>query len=135
MKGARVLVVDDEADIARLLVFRLQDAGFDAEAVGTATAALARAAACPPAVVLLDVMLPDLSGFEVCRRLRRDPKLAAVSIMMVTARAEMVDCSVAFEVGADDYIVKPFDVLDLVERVRALGRLRRDRGAARRAAR
>ena len=128
-----VLVVDDEEDIRRLLTFNLGEAGFRVEAVETGTDALAAAARIKPAVVVLDLMLPDVSGMEVCRRLRADGELADAAILMLTARGDEYDRVLGFEVGADDYVVKPFSVRELVMRVRGLAtradERRRARGA------
>jgi DNA-binding response OmpR family regulator len=126
----RVLVVEDEPDVARLLEFHLRAAGFEVIVVGTVAAALARARADEPTVVLLDVMLPDGDGFEVCRALRAEPATAGVGVVMLTARAEAEDRITGLEVGADDYVVKPFVVREVVLRVVALAnRLAGERAA------
>lgn len=116
----RVLVVEDEPDVARLLDFHLRGAGFEVIVVGTVAAALARARADEPTVVLLDVMLPDGDGFAVCKALRAEPATAGVGVVMLTARAEADDRITGLEVGADDYVVKPFVVREVVLRVTAL---------------
>jgi two-component system phosphate regulon response regulator PhoB len=131
MGADRVLVVDDEPDLQQLVLFNLRGAGFEAQAVGTAKEALAKAAELDPQVVILDLMLPDLSGTEVCRRMRDDPKLADVAILMLTARANEYDRVLGFEVGADDYVVKPFSVRELVMRVGGMARRFHERRAAR----
>jgi two-component system, OmpR family, phosphate regulon response regulator PhoB len=128
---ARVLVVDDERDVCRLLTYSLEQAGFEAQSVGTAAEALLAAARQPPAVVVLDVGLPDLSGLEVCRKLRADAELADVGIIMLTARGGRDDRVEGLEAGADDYVVKPFDVEEIVLRVRALSRRINERARAR----
>lgn len=128
---ARVLVVDDERDVCRLLTFSLEQAGFDATAVNTASEALLSIGRKPPTVVVLDVGLPDLSGIEVCRRLRADPELADIGIVMLTALGSREDRIVGLEAGADDYVVKPFDVQEVVLRVRALSRRISERDHAR----
>jgi two-component system, OmpR family, phosphate regulon response regulator PhoB len=125
----RVLIVDDENDVARLLSFNLADAGFEAEVAKSGEGALAMAAEFRPHVVVLDLMLPDLSGYEVCRRLREDPALAEVAVLMLTARGDEADRIVGLEVGADDYVVKPFSVREVVLRVQALAKRTADRGA------
>jgi two-component system phosphate regulon response regulator PhoB len=127
----RVLVVDDEEDIRRLVSFNLDEAGFQVEAVGTGTEALRAAAELVPAVVVLDLMLPDVSGTEVCRRLRANAVLADAAILMLTARGDEYDRVLGFEVGADDYVVKPFSVRELVMRVRGLAVRARERRLAR----
>ena len=134
MTSPRVLLVDDEPDLQQLLIFNLSEAGFAAEAVGTGAAAIEAAARARPSVVILDLMLPDLPGTEVCRRLKADPATRSISVIMLTAKGEEVDRVVGFEVGADDYVVKPFSVRELVLRVRALARRSVERHAARSAA-
>jgi two-component system phosphate regulon response regulator PhoB len=124
----RVLIVDDEMDVGRLLSFNLADAGFEAEVVRTGQGALAMAAEFRPHVVVLDLMLPDLSGYEVCRRMREDPALAEVAVLMLTARGDEADRIVGLESGADDYVVKPFSVREVVLRVQALAKRTADRG-------
>jgi two-component system phosphate regulon response regulator PhoB len=128
---ARVLIVDDEADLRRLLSFNLEAAGFRATTAATANEALVVAEQARPTVVLLDLMLPDLPGTEVCRRLRAHPQLSDVGILVLTARNDDYDRIVGFELGADDYVVKPFNVRELVLRVRALARRVGERSAAR----
>ncbi len=123
----RVLIVDDEMDVGRLLSFNLADAGFEAEVVRTGQGALAMAAEFRPHVVVLDLMLPDLSGYEVCRRMREDPALAEVAVLMLTARGDEADRIVGLESGADDYVVKPFSVREVVLRVQALAKRTADR--------
>jgi two-component system phosphate regulon response regulator PhoB len=125
----RVLIVDDEMDVGRLLSFNLADAGFEAEVVRTGHGALAMAAEFRPHVVVLDLMLPDLSGYEVCRRMREDPALAEVAVLMLTARGDEADRIVGLESGADDYVVKPFSVREVVLRVQALAKRTADRAA------
>ena len=105
--------------------------GFEAHAVGTGAEGIASALKTRPAVVILDLMLPDIPGAEVCRRMRLDPSLADVPIMMLTARGDEYDRVLGFEVGADDYVVKPFSVRELVLRVRAVMRRAKERQAAR----
>jgi two-component system, OmpR family, phosphate regulon response regulator PhoB len=129
----RLLVVDDEPDLQQLLAFNLVAAGFAVEVVTTGAAGIEAALRERPAVVILDLMLPDISGTEVCRRLRAEEKLEDVGILMLTARGDEYDRVLGFEVGADDYVVKPFSVRELVLRVRALARRSNERDAARRA--
>jgi two-component system, OmpR family, phosphate regulon response regulator PhoB len=125
----RILLVDDEPDIRQLLSFNLKEAGFEPEAVGTAAEGLA-AARSRPSVVILDLMLPDMSGTEVCRKLRADPETSDLPILMLTARGDEYDKVLGFEVGADDYVVKPFSVREVVMRVRALARRSQERTQA-----
>ncbi|HUS68856.1 MAG TPA: response regulator [Kofleriaceae bacterium] len=116
----RVLIVDDEADVGRLLSFTLAEAGFDAEVTPSGERALEVAAELRPHVVILDLMLPGLSGFEVCRRLRDMPAAGDAGIIMLTARGDEYDRIAGLEVGADDYVVKPFSVREVLLRVQAL---------------
>ncbi len=118
----RVLVVEDEPDLQRLVVFNLRDAGFDVEGVGSGLEALVAMARAKPAVVVLDLMLPDITGTEICRRVRADAILADVGIVIMSARGDEYDRLLGFEVGADDYVVKPFSVRELVMRVKGLAR-------------
>jgi two-component system phosphate regulon response regulator PhoB len=127
----RVLVVDDEEDLRRLLLFNLREAGFEADAVSTGAEGLAAAARLAPEVVILDLMLPDQSGTEVCRQLRAHPSHGDVAILMLTARGDEYDRVLGFEVGADDYVVKPFSVRELMMRVKALSKRAHERRAAR----
>ncbi len=131
--SATVLVVDDEEDLRRLVSFNLREAGFQVEAAETGNEALTAALRARPSVVVLDLMLPDISGMEVCRRMRADPELGDAAILMLTARGDEYDRVLGFEVGADDYVVKPFSVRELLMRVRGLAtradERRRARGA------
>jgi two-component system phosphate regulon response regulator PhoB len=129
--ATKVLLVDDEPDLQRLLSFNLREAGFVVEAAGTGAEGLALGASFEPAVVILDLMLPDLSGTEICRQMRAHPKLADVAILMLTARGDEYDRVLGFEVGADDYVVKPFSVRELLMRVRGLGKRAHERRIAR----
>lgn len=124
----RILVVEDEPDLVRLLEFNLTQAGYEVQAVQRASDALKAAQAAPPDLVLLDLMLPDGSGTDVCRVLKTTPATRAVPVIMVTARGEEIDRVVGFEIGADDYVVKPFSVRELILRVKAI--LRRSEGDA-----
>ncbi|MEZ4401976.1 MAG: response regulator transcription factor [Kofleriaceae bacterium] len=116
----RVLIVEDEPDVARLLEFHLRAAGYEVERVATAAAALAACRATPPTVMVLDVMLPDGDGFAVCAAVRAEPTTAGVGVIMLTARASADDRITGLEVGADDYVTKPFVVREVVLRVAAL---------------
>ena len=116
---SRILVVEDDPDIAELVEHHLSRAGFSTSVVGTGTDALAQIRQRPDLVVL-DLMLPGLSGFEICRMMRSDPKTAAVPIIMLTARAEEEARVQGLELGADDYVTKPFSPRELVARLRAV---------------
>ena len=124
----RVLIVEDEPDIRDLLVFHLQREGYQVIHSRTGAEALRLVRAESPDLVLLDLMLPEVDGLEVCRRLRRDPATRALPIVMLTARGDEVDRVLGLELGADDYVVKPFSPRELVARVRAV--LRRARPEA-----
>ena len=149
---ARILVVEDEADIRQILSYNLGQAGHEVISTEHGAVALELARKERPDLLLLDLMLPDLSGLEVCRQLKSDPGLREIPVMMLTARSEEIDRVVGFELGADDYVVKPFSVRELILRVQAVlrrarpvplgtksepleelafGRLRVDRGAHR----
>jgi DNA-binding response OmpR family regulator len=119
-----ILVVDDEAEHRTLLSTYLAAEGYSIAEADTGEAALERIAREPVALVLLDVMLPGLSGFDVCRRLKRDPKTAAVPIVMVTALGDSTSRAKAFDSDADEFIAKPVFRLELLARVRAILRLR-----------
>jgi two-component system, OmpR family, phosphate regulon response regulator PhoB len=123
-----VLIVEDEPDVSRLLSFNLGEAGFATEVVATGGEALPAAERVQPAVVVLDLMLPDLSGHEVCARLRAHPRLRDIGILMLTARGDEDDRIIGLEAGADDYVVKPFSVREVVLRVCALAKRAAARG-------
>ncbi len=125
MATSRVLVVEDEPDIRDLLVFHLERDGFQVTKCKSGPEALRLVSAARPDLVLLDLMLPDMDGLEVCRRLRQDPATQSVPIVMLTARDDEVDRVLGLELGADDYVVKPFSPRELVARIRAV--LRRAR--------
>jgi two-component system phosphate regulon response regulator PhoB len=127
----RILLVDDEPDLSRLVAFNLGEAGFEVVTAGTADEGLKAAQRDKPIVAILDVMLPDYSGIELLTRIRADEALADVGVLMLTARGDEQDRVAGFEQGADDYVVKPFSVKELVLRVRALARRSRERQAAR----
>ena len=118
----QILVAEDDRDIANLIAHYLQKAGWQAHLASSGDDALAYARHQPVDVAILDVMLPGISGLEVCRLLRADRATATVPIIMVTARAEETDRIMGLEIGADDYISKPFSPNELVARVRALVR-------------
>jgi two-component system alkaline phosphatase synthesis response regulator PhoP len=116
----KILVAEDDRDIADLIVRYLHKQGWDTHVVGAGDEALAFAKRQPLDLVVLDVMLPGLSGLEVCRALRSDKSTEAIPIIMVTARADETDRILGLDIGADDYLPKPFSPNELVARVRAL---------------
>jgi len=119
-----VLVVDDEPSYADALTVSLRREGFDVTAVADGSAAMAAIEKSPPDLILLDVMLPGMSGIDICREIR---KTSRVPVIMVTARGEEIDAVVGLEVGADDYVTKPYRLRELVARMRAV--LRRGGGS------
>ena len=125
-----VLVIEDEVDLATTLEYNLRQAGFQVRLAHSGRAGLAAATSEPlPDVVVLDLMLPDLSGTDICRRLREHERTRDVPVIMCTAKGEEIDRVVGFEIGADDYIVKPFSVRELILRIRALlRRMQRSEG-------
>jgi phosphate regulon transcriptional regulator PhoB len=118
--ASRVLVVEDEPDIRDLLAFHLERDGYQVTRATTGREALRQLRAAPPDLVILDLMLPELDGLEVCRRLRADPATAALPVIMLTAKGDEVDRVVGLEMGADDYVVKPFSPKEMLARVRAV---------------
>jgi diguanylate cyclase (GGDEF)-like protein len=120
-----VLVVDDDPDVARFVEVNLRSAGYDVTVASNGEEGLSRAIELRPDLVLLDVMMPKLDGFEVAQRLRRDPRTSSSSIIMLTAKALSSDKVLGLSSGADDYIIKPFDPVELLARVK--GTLRRAR--------
>jgi len=125
--SSRVLIVEDEPDIRELVVHHLKRDGFQVSAASSGEEALRLVRATPPDLVLLDLMMPIMDGLEVCRRLRQDPATVSLPIVMLTAKGDELDRVVGLELGADDYIVKPFSPKELLARVRAV--LRRSRAA------
>lgn len=114
----QILVVDDEASIRELLTFNLKKNGYSVETAADGRGALAKAAGMD--LVLLDIMLPEVDGLEVCRRLKADPQTSGIPIIMLTAKAEEIDRVLGLELGADDYVVKPFSMRELLARVKAV---------------
>jgi len=124
-RASPILVVDDEPDLCGLVELALKREGFEVIVAHDGESALAAAQRERPSAVILDMMLPDISGTEVCRRLRADPGTAEVPIIMLSARGEEIDRVVGFEVGADDYVVKAnLSTRELVLRIRAVQRRR-----------
>jgi two-component system phosphate regulon response regulator PhoB len=115
-----VLIVEDEKDLVDLMAFNLRAAGFEAVTAQDGEQALAFVRQRTPDLVLLDLMLPGIPGTEICRQLKTSPRTRAVPVIMVTARGEEVDRVVGFELGADDFVTKPFSIRELILRVRAV---------------
>jgi two-component system phosphate regulon response regulator PhoB len=116
----KILVIDDEPDVIELVAFNLKQAGFDVVTATDGAEALRKARSTQPSLVVLDLMLPQIDGLEVCKLLRRDPLTAAIPILMLTAKASEVDRILGLELGAEDYVTKPFSPRELVLRIRKL---------------
>jgi two-component system phosphate regulon response regulator PhoB len=116
----KILVVDDEPDTVELIEFNLKAAGFLVSSATDGNAAIRKARTDPPQLVILDLMLPEVDGLEVCKILRRDPATSAIPIIMLTAKSAEIDRVLGLELGADDYVTKPFSPRELVLRVKAL---------------
>jgi DNA-binding response OmpR family regulator len=124
----RILIVEDEIDVADLLAHHLRNEGFSVEIVTNGRVALSAVKNQPPALVVLDLMLPEISGLDLCRMIKSNPGTDRVPIVMLSARTEEIDRVLGFELGADDYVVKPFSPRELMLRIRAiLRRLSRDK--------
>lgn len=145
---AHLIVIEDEIDLQSVLEYNLKQAGYSVTLAGKGQDGLRLAQQHIPDLILLDLMLPDISGIDVCRSLKSQPATKAIPVIMVTARGEEIDRVVGFEIGADDYVVKPFSMRELLLRISAIlrrnrneepetgqivdfGRLRIDRGAHR----
>ncbi len=115
---AKILVVDDEPDALELVEFNLRQAGYEVTGAEDGAEAIEKARASLPDLIVLDVMLPEMSGIEVCKVLRRGPATARIPIIMLTARASEIDRVLGLELGADDYVTKPFSPRELVLRVK-----------------
>jgi two-component system phosphate regulon response regulator PhoB len=120
MAHAQILVVDDEPDLLELVYYNLARAGYEVRCVKSGEEALGHVQSQPPDLIVLDVMLPGMDGLEICKRLRQDPRMAVVPIIMLTARSEEADMVTGLELGADDYLTKPFSPRVLLARVRAV---------------
>lgn len=125
--GQRILVVDDEPKIVAIVAAYLERDGYQVLRANDGSAALEIARAAGPELIVLDLMLPRVSGWDVCRELRRDSRTVGVPIIMLTARDEVADRIVGLELGADDYLIKPFDPKELVARVHAVLRRANER--------
>ena len=124
----KILIVEDEHDVIKLLKYNLEKEGFKVNYTTDGSLVMAEIRRDEPDLVVLDLMLPGLDGLEICRQIRRNEKYASLPLLMLTARGEEADRVVGLEMGADDYVTKPFSMRELVARVRAL--LRRQEGPA-----
>jgi two-component system, OmpR family, phosphate regulon response regulator PhoB len=124
MAGHRILVVDDEEDLLELIRYNLTKEGYRVECAVSGEQAIQEARASVPDLIVLDLLLPNVDGLDVCKHLKSDPKTQHVPIVMLTAKSEEADVVTGLELGADDYITKPFSVRELVLRIRAVLRRR-----------
>lgn len=122
MLNSRVLVIEDDRSLSEIICYNLSQHGYKASPAYDGQSGFNAAIHQPPDLILLDVMLPIIDGIEVCRRLRNHPETAQCVIVMLTAKAEEADQLLGFSVGADDYVVKPFSVKVLIERIKAMRR-------------
>jgi len=120
MSKPKILVVDDEPDALELVAFNLKSSGYEVATAADGEAAIKKARDLQPALIILDLMLPEVDGLEACKILRRDPRTASTPILMLTAKAAEVDRVLGLELGADDYVTKPFSPRELVLRVKNL---------------
>src|SRR5437773_3323895 len=120
MAKSKILIVEDEASLVEVLSYNLQREGYEVAVAKEGREGLRKAQMQLPDLVLLDLMLPGLSGLDICRELRAAPRTAAISILMLTAKGEESDQVVGFAVGADDYVTKPFSVKVLMQRIKVL---------------
>ena len=120
MSGTRILIVEDEQSIAEVLLYNLEKEGFAIDLDLRGDTALDSIRTNPPDLILLDLMLPGLDGLEVCRLIKRDPRTASIPLVILTAKGEEVDRIVGLELGADDYISKPFSPREVVLRIKAV---------------
>ncbi len=116
----RIAIIEDEADIVEMVRYNFRKEGFEVESYSSGTAGLDAVRRNPPDLLLLDIMLPDEDGFAICRQVRADARLRSLPVIMLTARGEEVDRIVGLELGADDYVVKPFSPRELVARAKAI---------------
>ena len=116
----KILVVDDEPDAIELVSYNLKNVGYDVASAADGTEALKKARSLLPNLIILDLMLPEVDGMEVCKILRRDPNTSGIPIIMLTAKAAEIDRVLGLELGADDYVTKPFSPRELVLRVKRL---------------
>src|ERR1700745_2041210 len=122
--GRKILIIEDETDVADLLTLNLRKASYKVSTAGDGVTGLQKARDDRPDFIILDLMLPKMSGLEVCRILKSDTATAQMPILMLTAKAEEIDRIVGLEFGADDYVTKPFSPREVVLRIRAILRRR-----------
>ncbi len=115
-----ILIVEDETDLSQLIAHQFKQAGFSVESVSDGASALAQVPKLRPALIILDLMLPDMDGKDICRALKANPLTRTIPILMLTARTEELDRIIGFELGAEDYVTKPFSPRELVLRVKAI---------------
>jgi two-component system alkaline phosphatase synthesis response regulator PhoP len=123
---SKILIVDDEQDIVELISYNLEKEGFKTVKVYDGEAALGMVRSEKPDLMILDLLLPKMNGLDVCKAVRRNPEIANLPIIMLTAKGEEIDKIIGLEIGADDYITKPFSVKELVARVRSILRRMQD---------
>ena len=128
---ARILVIEDEEDLQQVLDYNLRQQGHEVLAAVRGGDGLRLARQHRPDLILLDLMLPDLPGTEVCKALKKEPEVKGIPVLMLTAKGEEIDRVVGFELGADDYVVKPFSVRELMLRIQAVLRRGQSEGAGR----
>jgi two-component system phosphate regulon response regulator PhoB len=116
----KILIIEDERDLAELVAFNLHKEGYQTGVATDGRSGLERVISEKPDLVILDLMLPEISGIEICKAIRRHESCSAIPVLMVTAKGEEIDKVVGFEVGADDYLVKPFSTRELLLRVKAI---------------
>lgn len=120
MKNGRILIVEDDRNISKLIKYNLEKCGFDCSVSFTGEEALEALQKEIFSLVMLDIMLPEMNGFEVCKYIKQEKRLSQIPVLMLTAKGEEVDRIVGLELGADDYVVKPFSPRELVLRVKAI---------------
>ena len=120
MSKVNILVIDDESDLVELLKYNLAKEGYNVEFAFNGFDGIKIAEVVKPDIIILDLMLPDINGYEVCKRIKQDSRLSGVPVIFLSAKQEEVDKILGFEAGAEDYIIKPFSVNELLARVRAI---------------
>ena len=120
MAGEKILIVDDEEHIIELIKFNLENSGSKVTFTNNGNDAVKLAKSEIPQLILLDLMIPGLDGYDVCREIRKDPSIATIPVIMITAKSEEIDKILGLELGADDYITKPFSIREMMARVKAM---------------